>query len=293
MKDGQRSALLAKLVFLLLFCCFNFKSHGQNKVIVIPLAADDKIATWTGPWVADRAYKVSDLAQFDGSTYISVVSHTSDLLNLPPSPNFWELVAASGANGMQGPPGNDGNDGNNGLQGPPGEDGSPGAKGDPGDTPLADGITIFSSTDSEDDLVFSGITYLAGSSIEITTDAMDPSQKTISVTPQSAGDNYQPSLGLTCTIALSGIYPSRSFDPFLGQISYVGFNFAPRNWALCDGQLLAISSNSALFSLLGTTYGGDGRTTFALPDLRGRVPVHPGTGPGLPTFTLGQKFGTP
>lgn len=80
-------------------------------------------------------------------------------------------------------------------------------------------------------------------------------------------------------------------DPFLGQIQMVGFNFAPRNWALCDGQLLSISQNTALFSLLGTTYGGDGRTTFGLPDLRGRVPLHPGSGPGLPTYSLGQKGG--
>lgn len=68
-------------------------------------------------------------------------------------------------------------------------------------------------------------------------------------------------------------------------------NFAPRGWALCDGQLLPISSNEALFSILGTTYGGDGRTTFALPDLRGRIPMHPGRGPGLSDYRLGQKAG--
>jgi microcystin-dependent protein len=71
-----------------------------------------------------------------------------------------------------------------------------------------------------------------------------------------------------------------------------GGNFAPRGWAFCDGQLLSISSNTALFSLLGTIYGGDGRTTFALPDLRGRVPMHPGNGPGLTPRQLGQKGGT-
>lgn len=81
-------------------------------------------------------------------------------------------------------------------------------------------------------------------------------------------------------------------NPFLGQISMVGFNFAPRGWALCDGQLLPISQNSALFSLLGTTYGGDGRTTFALPDLRGRAPIHPGTGPGLSSRRLGERAGS-
>jgi microcystin-dependent protein len=67
---------------------------------------------------------------------------------------------------------------------------------------------------------------------------------------------------------------------------------APRGWALCDGQLLPISQNTALFSILGTTYGGDGRTTFALPDLRGRVPVHQGQGPGLSSYDLGQSAGS-
>ncbi len=79
--------------------------------------------------------------------------------------------------------------------------------------------------------------------------------------------------------------------PFLGQIIRFGGNFAPRGWAFCDGQLLPIAQNTALFSLLGTTYGGDGRTTFALPNLQGRVPIHPGTGPGLATYKLGQKGG--
>jgi len=81
-------------------------------------------------------------------------------------------------------------------------------------------------------------------------------------------------------------------DPFIGGMSMIGFNFAPRSWAFCDGQLLAISSNSALFSLLGTNYGGDGRTTFGLPDLRGRVAIHPGNGPGLTNRSWGQRSGT-
>ena len=80
-------------------------------------------------------------------------------------------------------------------------------------------------------------------------------------------------------------------EPFLGQIIMFGGNFAPRGWAFCDGQLLQISQNSALFSLLGTMYGGDGRTTFGLPDLRGRSPIHAGTGPGLSPRSLGQKGG--
>ena len=81
-------------------------------------------------------------------------------------------------------------------------------------------------------------------------------------------------------------------EPFVGQISMVAFNFAPRSWAFCDGQLLPISQNSALFSLLGTTYGGDGVTTFALPDLRGRTPMHKGHGPGLSDRREGEKGGS-
>ena len=80
-------------------------------------------------------------------------------------------------------------------------------------------------------------------------------------------------------------------DPFLAQIVMFGGNFAPRGWANCDGQLLAISQYSALFSLLGTTYGGDGRTSFGLPELRGRVAMHTGNGPGLTPRQQGQKSG--
>ncbi len=80
-------------------------------------------------------------------------------------------------------------------------------------------------------------------------------------------------------------------DPFLGEIRMFAGNFAPRDWALCDGQLLPIAQNTALFSLLGTQFGGDGRTTFGLPDLRGRSPVHVGTGPGLTEVRMGEKGG--
>lgn len=80
-------------------------------------------------------------------------------------------------------------------------------------------------------------------------------------------------------------------DPFIGEIRMVGFNFAPNGWALCNGQLLPIAQYTALFSLLGTTYGGNGTTTFALPDLQGRVPLHAGAGAGLPVYTLGEKAG--
>ena len=81
-------------------------------------------------------------------------------------------------------------------------------------------------------------------------------------------------------------------EPFIGQIILFAGNFAPRGWALCDGQLLDIASHSALFDILGTTYGGDGNTTFGLPDLRGRAPVHVGHGPGLSNYTLGERTGT-
>lgn len=80
-------------------------------------------------------------------------------------------------------------------------------------------------------------------------------------------------------------------DPFVGEIRMFAGNFAPRGWAYCDGQLLAVSQNDALFSLLGSTYGGDGRTTFGLPDLRGRIPIHAGHGPGLAPRQPGQKAG--
>jgi microcystin-dependent protein len=80
-------------------------------------------------------------------------------------------------------------------------------------------------------------------------------------------------------------------EPLIGQISCAGFNFAPRQWAPLDGQLLPIAQNEALFSLLGTAYGGDGRTTFGLPDARGRVLIHQGSGPGLRPRSLGQRGG--
>ncbi len=79
-------------------------------------------------------------------------------------------------------------------------------------------------------------------------------------------------------------------EPFLAEIRIVGFNFAPRGWAFCDGQILPINQNQSLYSLLGTTYGGDGRTTFALPDLRSRVPIHTGGSNGT-SHTLGSKAG--
>jgi microcystin-dependent protein len=100
---------------------------------------------------------------------------------------------------------------------------------------------------------------------------------------------------LTSALALiAGLGVSQSAvaqDALLGEIKMVGFNFAPRGYAKCDGQLISITSNAALFSLLGNTFGGDGRTTFALPDLRGRVAIHSGRGNGLLDYRMGQRGG--
>jgi microcystin-dependent protein len=97
---------------------------------------------------------------------------------------------------------------------------------------------------------------------------------------------------LVLLLCLSFSNTANAQEPFIGEIKMFGGNFAPRGFAFCDGQLLSISQNTALFAILGTTYGGDGRTTFGLPDLRGRVPVHAGTGPGLSSYRIGQKGGT-
>jgi microcystin-dependent protein len=83
-----------------------------------------------------------------------------------------------------------------------------------------------------------------------------------------------------------------AFQPFVGQIVLYAFDFAPTGWALCQGQLLPISQNTALFSILGTTFGGNGTSNFALPDLRSRIPVHAGQGSGLSNYVLGEQQGT-
>jgi microcystin-dependent protein len=106
-----------------------------------------------------------------------------------------------------------------------------------------------------------------------------------------AVENRQPFLAVNYCIALQGIFPARN-DPFVSQIQIFPYNFAPNGWAFCDGQILAIAQNTALFSLIGTFYGGDGRSNFALPDLRGRVPVNAGQGPGLSPYIQGQAGGT-
>lgn len=140
------------------------------------------------------------------------------------------------------------------------------------------GFAVNGVTQSDDLITFDGTNWVATRPADI---------------GHLSKDNMQPSLGVNCIIALFGTFPSRSSsDPFIGEIIFFGGNFAPRNWAFCDGQLLPISSNSALFSILGTIYGGDGRTSFALPDMRGRVPMHAGNAPGLTNRRLGERVGT-
>ena len=118
-----------------------------------------------------------------------------------------------------------------------------------------------------------------------------------------AHENRPPYLVINFAIALAGIFPSRRLkhsliqrqpfmsDPFPPEIRMFGFNFPPRGWAACDGQLMPIAQNTALFSLLGVNYGGDGRVTFGLPDLRGNVPVQQGQAPGLSPYDLGETGG--
>ena len=103
----------------------------------------------------------------------------------------------------------------------------------------------------------------------------------------------QPYLCMNYCIALVGVYPARnSANPFIGEVELYGFNFPPKDFATCDGQVMSINNNQALFSLLGTWYGGDGQTTFRLPDLRGRVAIHQGQGPGLSPYNIGQVGGS-
>lgn len=102
---------------------------------------------------------------------------------------------------------------------------------------------------------------------------------------------YKLLLLVVVVLAVMSSVPASAQTPFLGEIRYVGFNFAPKGWALCEGQILAINANTALFTLLGTTFGGNGTTTFALPDMRGRVPVAWGQGPGLSNRNLGEQGG--
>jgi microcystin-dependent protein len=106
-------------------------------------------------------------------------------------------------------------------------------------------------------------------------------------------DNRQPFLALNYCIALEGVFPSRNgISPFISEIDLYAFNFAPKGYALCNGQLLPINQNTALFALIGTSYGGNGTTTFELPNLQSRAAIHNGQGATLSNYTIGQTGGT-
>lgn len=190
-----------------------------------------------------------------------------------------------GATGQQGPIGATGPQGATGATGPQGPAGATGPQG-------ATGATGPQGP--------SGLASVAGTTGQILSYnnnnwvATDITRTTSSVGGNVAVNNLQPYLVLNYQIATQGIFPSRNGDgDFIGEIMLSGFNFETRGYAFCNGQLISIQQNTALFALLGTTYGGNGQTTFGLPDLRGRVAMHFGQGgPGLTNYTLGQSSGT-
>jgi microcystin-dependent protein len=189
-------------------------------------------------------------------------------------------VGLNGADGATGPTGPTGPTGAQGVPGVPGTNGAQGVQGPQG--PTGPTGPVVSGSNSGNILMWdaSGNNWVA---------------KTISVANaggNQAIDNMQPYLVLNYCIALYGVYPSHSgYEPFIAEIMLFAGNYAPQGWAFCNGQLLSIAENTALFSLVGTMYGGNGVNTFGLPDLRGRVAMHFGTGPGLSTRSLGEQSG--
>ena len=199
---------------------------------------------------------------------------------------------AQGSKGIQGVQGEIGPEGLAGDQGPKGATGPKGPVGEKGDPGVGQEYTgvapvnvdnignvigLNNGTNSNDMMYWDGTSWISKRSSEILAEY----------------SNMQPYTAVNYIIALQGVFPSRSSaDPFLGEIQMFAGNFNPRGWAFCNGQLLPIAQNTALFSILGTIYGGDGRTTFGLPELRGRVPVHSGQGPGLSNRRLGEKGGS-
>ncbi len=222
----------------------------------------------------------------------------------------------AGSPGAPGTPGAKGDKGDVGDPGAPGSPGTPGAKGDKGDpgTPGSPGTPGAPGTPGEKgDKGDTGSSGVVAATAPLTYDAVTQTvgladgafaggflmwtgSSWVTQSPPSNSfnlDNMQPWLGLNYIIAMEGIFPSRSgVEPYLAEIVMFGGNFAPRGWAFCNGQLMSIAQNTAVFSLLGTTFGGDGVTTFALPNMQGRVAVHPGQGPGLSVRDLGESGGS-
>jgi microcystin-dependent protein len=205
-------------------------------------------------------------------------------------------VGTNGTNGAKGDTGDKGDvgdqgetgtDGTNGTNGEKGDTGDQGTQGIQGETGAAGEVNLPTAVNGNL-ITYDGTNWVAATP-----------QNAVKITIGNAGgnlsfNNRSPYLAVNYIIAIYGVFPSRnSADPFIAEIIMFAGNFAPRGWAYCDGQILAISSNTALFSILGTTYGGDGRTTFGLPDLRGRSAIHVGYGhgPGLSTIRLGDRSG--
>ncbi len=215
------------------------------------------------------------------------------------------LAGADGAQGPAGPAGPQGVAGANGAdgpQGPMGLTGATGAQGPQGEPGTSFGVISPLIIESDIDPAAGDFIGLNPATTNGDVLMWDEEQSTwvnqgleIAVTNTGGGQgqyNMMPYGTVNCIIALEGVFPSRSqSDPFIGQISFFGGTFAPRGWAFCNGQLLAISQYTALFSILGTTYGGDGRTSFGLPDMRGRALLHAGSGPGLTPRSLGESSG--
>ncbi len=279
------------------------------RIVFIPFLGAK--VSWKGDWQSGTGYRKGDAVFYDGSSYYSKTTHTSTANDFPPSPALWSLMAAQGTTGAQGPTGavgqqgsigDTGPQGSIGATGPQGSTGAIGPQGSTGDTgpqglpgdpaptysaaaPLSidesNVIGLNSASQDGDVLTWSssGNNWIASR----------PNQLPVTSTTET---NMQPYLTINYIFTLNGIYPSRnSQNPFIAEIFMFAGNFAPRNFTFCDGQLLSINSYPAAYSLVGTIYGGNGITTFGVPDLRGRVPIHQGQGTGLSNRTLGSKSG--
>ena len=245
-------------------------------------------------WSAGPFFIQSEVDPLGGTAY--TISGVNELLSVPyalyslngvPGPQGPQ--GAAGATGPTGPAGADGPQGPAGPIGPQGPAGPSGPQGPVGATGPAGpigpqgpaGVGIPAGVANNNLIVYNGSNWVAKNLVLGT------------IGNGQAVNNMQPTLTLNYCIALVGIFPSRNgSEPYIGEITLYPYNFAPRNWAFCNGQILSIAQNNALFSLLGDTYGGDGQTTFALPDLRGRVAISAGQGPGLTYRSIGEAVGT-